>query len=75
MKKLASVGIVFSKDKKVIVTVLLLELIKLNQSLFQRTLHLQKLESAKDESCSELGFVLGTEKHGDCVLKLIEVTN
>lgn len=30
-----------------------------------------KLDKAKT-TCTELGFTLGTEKHGDCVLKLME---
>ena len=30
-----------------------------------------KLDKAKS-TCKELGFELGTEKHGDCVLKLME---
>lgn len=30
-----------------------------------------KLEKAKS-TCTELGFTSGTEKHGDCVLKLME---
>ena len=30
-----------------------------------------KLEKAKSE-CADLGFIIGTEKHGDCVLKLLD---
>jgi hypothetical protein len=30
-----------------------------------------KLDKAKS-NCTELGFKLGTEKHGDCVMKLID---
>ena len=32
-----------------------------------------KLEKAKVQ-CSELGFTAGTEKHGECVLKLMDTT-
>ena len=30
-----------------------------------------KLDKAKS-TCTELGFTLGTEKHGDCVLKMMD---
>ena len=30
-----------------------------------------KLDEAKSK-CSDLGFTAGTEKHGDCVLKLMD---
>ena len=32
----------------------------------------QKLDKAKS-ICTELGFTLGSEKHGECVLKMIDI--
>ena len=35
------------------------------------TSSISQLDKAKS-TCTELGFTLGTEKHGDCVLKMMD---
>jgi hypothetical protein len=40
------------------------------QNTQSNTANLSKLDKAKS-TCTELGFTLGTEKHGECVLKMM----
>ena len=49
-----------------IIIMLLVNAPSLGQSLED-----DELEKAK-ATCTELGFTLGTEKHGDCVLKMMD---
>ena len=44
---------------------------KYNASSTPTTTTTSKLDKAKS-TCTELGFTLGTEKHGDCVLKMMD---
>ena len=44
---------------------------KYNASSEGATASTSKLDNAKS-TCTELGFTLGTEKHGDCVLKMLD---
>ena len=44
---------------------------KYNASSAGATASTSKLDNAKS-TCTELGFTLGTEKHGDCVLKMMD---
>ena len=44
-----------------------------NRRYYKRPLtsSISQLDKAKS-TCTELGFTLGTEKHGDCVLKMMD---
>lgn len=65
-------GVSYSKDKKSYCHRIVVGTDKIqSEPVSGESSSSKKLESAK-ASCSELGFVLGTEKHGDCVLKLID---
>jgi len=48
-----------------------LDLKTVNKNTVQTTQASSKLDKAKS-TCTELGFKLGTEKHGECVMKMID---